>query len=351
MAFPATCSMALRRAALALVLGAACQGAPPPPHGSPVLTHVYWIAGDLTALVWTPDGQSNPQIASSAPPHVNEIDFVFDRRLDGALVEDLFTEGGVLMTKPKDDPPVHVVWPNMAATMPSGEPFRFVVQYNSLPTYGGESSYVLGRPAKPGLPAGTTVAFELDLSRLANSYGEPALAPTKIPVKTAPFALSVSVPATAISATFQVPLVFNNRVPAAPSTSPFIHVRAGGADVPYKLFADATMDSRWYVGPADCLGSWPASTTYTLTIDAGLADVFGGKLAEAVTATFKTGSASSGGADCGVTPSSDGGADAPVEAAPDAPGEAAPDAPAESAPDAGAEVEPDGGADDVSVSQ
>jgi len=100
--------------------------------------------------------------------------------------------------------------------------------------------------------------------------------------------VSIATGAVAVPPSYQLPLAFSNRLPAVPATSPLIHVTANGAAVPYKLLADAGLASRWYLVAADCLGAWPASTTFSVTIDAGFSDAFGGKLAEAATAAFST---------------------------------------------------------------
>jgi hypothetical protein len=330
---------ALRWRALAaggLAVLASCNNQPAPPHGSPVLTDVFWIAGDKTALVWSKDATDS--IESTAPPFVDEIDFVFDRRLDGDLIEDTFVVDGVPMTRPKADPPVHVTWPEMASAPVAG--FSLSVQYNSVARYGHNSAYVLARPAQPGLPASDVVTFTLDAARLASAYGEPAVLPASmtIPVQTSGLTVALTSQATPVGGSFQMPIAFSNRLPPPPAsgTSPFIHVRAGGADVPYKLLADASVSSRWYVAPADCLGKWPAATTFTVVVDPGAPDVFGAKLVEGASATFSTSAAAAAPADCGVATPDGGASDAAVDGgAPDAANDAA---------------TPDGGASDAAAS-
>jgi hypothetical protein len=352
---------ALTAGGLALAGTAGCNGAAPAPHGSPVLTDVFWISGDTTARVFP--NVSQPDVASSAPPLVDEIDFVFDQRLDGAKIEETFTMGGVTMTRPNlADPPITVTWPQKGR--PGEAAFTFSVRYNSLGRYGNGTSYVFLRPGTPGVPSSTKyVTFNLDAARLTNEYGERAVLPKmmSVPVATGELTVSVSAPTTAVGGTFQLPIVFSNRMPPPPlDARPSIQVYAGGAEVPFKLLADATLSSRWFIAPADCLGRWPASTTFTAVIASGLHDAFGGTLVPPVTptsppdapptlsATFTTGPGAAGTPDCGAV--TDGGAtdgavapDAAADLAPtDAPGDfAAPDVAADSTDGA---VGADGGA-------
>ena len=109
-----------------------------------------------------------------------------------------------------------------------------------------------------------------------------------IPVTTAALTVALTSPTTLVPLKYQQPVVFSNRLPPLGATSPFIHVTASGVDVPYKLLADASILTRLYVAPADCLGSWPANATLVVTVDAGMPDAFGGTLAQGATATFKT---------------------------------------------------------------
>ncbi len=287
---PATLALA----AAACALGAACSS-PTELHGSPILTQVYWIAGGQQLLAWSLE--KDVTMVSPVPPFASEVDFVFDRRLDGSRIEDSVTVGGVATTRPKDPPAVRVTWPDMA-TMMSAPPFHAAVDYNSLPRYGGVSSYVYAHPDVPGFPSSETLTFDLVPELLAGPYGDPAALPTppSIIVKTS--ALSVSIGSSAsVVRSYQLPLTFSNRLPPAPATSPFVHVKTNGADVPYKLLADASVGSRWYLAAADCLGGWPASTTFTVTIDADFADAFGGELGQPVAATFSTGAAAIASAD------------------------------------------------------
>ncbi|HVZ73951.1 MAG TPA: hypothetical protein VHJ20_16340 [Polyangia bacterium] len=275
--------------------GLAACGGTPAPHGSPVLLEVYWTSGSMTSLVWATD--NTPGVASSAPPYVDEVDFVFDRRIDGSLVEDIYDDNGTTMTRPKSNPPVTVSWKERAAD----GPYPMTVQYNSVPSYGGNTSYVYGRFAPAGVRAGDVVTFTLDRAHLASVYGEAANAPPTIDVQTSAFAVTVTVPSTPVSGSFQVPLVFSNRLPPAPTTSPSVHVRDdAGVDVPYKIIGDASVVLRWFVVPADCLGAWPPGKKLTVTVDPGVADAFGAPLAAGASATFTTAANVGVAADCGA---------------------------------------------------
>jgi hypothetical protein len=343
-----------------LAVAVGCSS-PQDPHGSPILTQVFWVAGGTQFLAWS---RASAPIVTSVPPLGSEVDFVFDRRLDGDRIEETVNDGGTVTTRPVADPPVTVQWPGMAQPGSDAD-FALTVQYNSVARFGGVSSYVYAQPALPGFPSGETVTFALDVSKLTSAYGEPATAPGQIAIVTSPFSVSLTAPAAGVPGSFALPLTFSNRLPAAPAagTSPFVHVSVEGAAVPYKLLTDASQASNWYLAPADCLGVWPANATLDVTVDAGLPDVFGGKLAQAASISFVTGT-SSGAADasCAVGPSPDGGAadaatsDAPDAVSPDAPaadaapdgsaaaeaGDAAPEAEAagvDAAPDAGAAVD------------
>lgn len=304
--------------ALVVTLALGCgSDEPPPPRGSPVLTDVYWVAGGVSRLVWTrvPNVRFDPAV----PAFVTEIDFVFDRRLDGDGIEDRFTQGGVVMTRPKAMPPVTVTWADKAA-QPGTPPGELVVSYNSTARFGGDSSYVFARPLPGGVPSDTLVTFGLDLSSLRSEYGEPASAPTTIPVRTSPFSVSIAAPSRPVVTGFALPLVFSNRVSGAAVAAPFVKVTAAGALVPSKILPDATDRSRLYVAPADCLGVWPAATVLTVTVGSGLTDTFGRALEQGATATFETGARSSTpDASCAVADGgADGSADVPAsDAAPD----------------------------------
>jgi hypothetical protein len=325
---------------VACALGAACSGAPPPLKGSPVLTQVYWSSGGTQVLVWSL--ANDPALVSPVPPFASEVDFVFDRRLDGSLIEDMVTHA------PKDPPSVRASWPDMATTM-SEPPYGMAVHYASSPRYGGVSAYVYVQPDVPGFPAGDTVSFTLVPTRLTGATGEAATLPADpIVVKTQSFSVNIGASKTPVQASYQLPLSFSNRLPAAPLSSPLIHVRAGGAEVPYRLLPDAGLVSRWYLAAGDCFGgAWPPLTTFEVTIAAGFADAFGRKLAEDATATFSTGPGAATPSAAACLAADAGAADAARDAADaGAPESGAEDAASDAAVDGAAAVDGDAAIDD-----
>jgi hypothetical protein len=324
-------------ALLSVALAGACsKDAVPPPRGSPVLTQVYWVAGGVSRLVWS--RVADTKLETAVPPFATEVDFVFDRRLDGDRIEDRFTDGGVMMTRPKAMPPLTVNWPDREAA-PGDPPMVLSVAYNSTPRFTPDSSYVFARPLPAGFPADTLVTFSLDLANLTSEYGEPADAPATIPVKTTAFTATIAAPAAPVVRTFALPIVFSNRISSAAAAAPFVRVTAAGQLVPSRIVADATDRSRIYVSPAECLGgSWPAATKLTVTVDAAMTDTFGRALERAVAAGFDTSGVA--GAAANTCPTPDAGMDAATDAS--AGDDAAPDV----APDGGVPADAADGAAD-----
>jgi hypothetical protein len=301
--------------AAACALGAACSS-PSEPHGSPVLLQIYWVAGGVPSLAWAFD--KDPGMSSPLPPFASEVDFVFDRRLDGAKIEDLVTMNGVRVGVPKSSAPLHVTWPDMGTVM-SDPPFHMAVDYNSVPRYGGVTSYVYARPDVPGFPAGDTLTFSLVPTLLTSAYDEPAVVPKPdVTVKTSAFAPAIVITASPVIPSYQVPLNFTNRLPVAPATSPHVHVTAHGVDVPYKLLSDASLASRWYLAAADCLGGWPTGTAFEVTIDAAFADAFGDELGQPTKTTFSTSAGAAPPAQCPLPEAGTPDAETPHAGTPDA---------------------------------
>jgi len=259
---------------LAAGLTAACSSSGEP-HGSPVLLSVQWISGGGKTQVWTPTQTGIVQ----APAAGQRVDFVFDRRLDGSRIEDIVTQNGVETTVPKATPPVTTAWPD-AATAMSMPPFSDQVRYNSEPSYGAATSYVLLQPAVVGFPSADTITFSLDKTKLTSAYGEQMIGPSEITVTTAPFSASFRLPAgsdgsATVPPSFPLPAVFSNRVAGAASIEPFVHAQANGLPVPVVLAADASDRTVVYLLPASCLGGWPVGVPIDVTITAGASDAFG----------------------------------------------------------------------------
>jgi hypothetical protein len=288
---------------LAAGLGAACSSNQEP-HGSPVLLSVQWIAGGGRTQVWTPTETGIVQ----APAAGQEVDFVFDRLLDGNRIEDVVTQNGVETTVPKPTPPVTTAWPD-AATAMSAPPFSDQVRYNSEPFYGAATAYVLLQPAVVGFPSADTITFSLDKTNLTSAYGDQMIGPSQISVTTGPFSASFALPAgsdgsASVPTKFSLPAVFTNRVASAASVEPFVHVEANGRPVPVVLTADASNATIVYLLPASCLGGWPVGVPIDVTIAAGVPDAFGVAMAGDAHTTFMA---------SGVAPAApDGGCPAPA---------------------------------------
>ena len=288
-----------RSAALLLaagLVGAACSS-DSEPHGSPVLVQVFWIASGQGTLVWTlaPD----PNLAATAPAAGQQVNFVFDRRLDGNRIEDTVTVGGVQMTAPKASPPITVGWPDFSSAT-----FGDQVLYNSEPIYGRTSAYVLLQPTQVGFPSADTVTFSLDKMGLTSAYGDPMTGPAQIDVATGPFTASLGLPAgsdgsASVPANFRLPILFSNRIGAPADLAPYLQVTAGGRDLPVSLASSASDPTVVYLSPATCLGGWPSDAPIDVTLLAGLPDAFGVPLATTTRNTFT--------ASIGATPSADGG--------------------------------------------
>jgi hypothetical protein len=279
---------AARALLLAAGLGAACS-TPSEPHGSPVLLSAFWISAGAKTQIWTVSDPTLPTVGVGAAGQ--EVDFVFDRLLDGNRIEDTVTVNGTQTTAPKATPPITVSWPD-AATVMSAPPFSDQVLYNSEPFYGADTSYVLLKPLAVGFPAADTITFTLDPTGLTSAYGDQMIGPSQISVATAAFSASFRLPqgsdggATAVPTNYLLPVVFSNRVVGAPSVESFVHVSANGAALPFTLSPDASDPTVIYVSPASCLGGWPSGVAIKVTISAGAPDAFGVAMAADATTTF-----------------------------------------------------------------
>ena len=275
----------LKRLLLAAGLTAACSSAQEP-HGSPVLLSVQWIAGGKRTQVWAPAQTGTVQ----APAAGQEVDFVFDRLLDGNRIEDVVTQNGVEMTVPKATPPITTSWPD-AATVMSTPPFADQVRYNSEPFYNAGTAYVLLQPVVIGFPSSDTITFSLDQTNLTSAYGEPMIGPSQISVTTGPLSATFGLPAAAdgsasVPTKFTLPAIFSNRVASAASVAPFVKVEANGLPVPVAVVADASDATIVDLLPASCLGGWPVGVPIDVTIAAGVSDAFGVAMASDAHTTF-----------------------------------------------------------------
>jgi hypothetical protein len=295
---------------LAAGLAAACSSNSEP-HGSPVLMSAFWLSAGAKTQIFTVTDQSLPPVGATAAGQ--EIDFVFDRLLDGNKIEDTVTMNGVQTTVPKAMPPITVTWPD-AATVMSTPPFAAQVLYNSEPFYGAYTSYVLLKPLAVGFPSMDTITFTLDKTGLTSAYGDQMIGPSQLSVTTAAFSASFRLPtgmdggAMAVPSNYMLPVLFSNRVAGPSAVASFIQVSANGAGLPFALSPDATDATVIYLSPASCLGGWPAGVAITVTVAAGAPDAFGVPMAAAATTTF-TASAGTSTPDGGCGPTG------PVDAA------------------------------------
>jgi hypothetical protein len=274
-----------------------CSSSNSAPHGSPVLTNVYWIAAGQRTLVWSA-GQADGGLGVVAPPAGQEVDFVFDRRLDGSKIESTVTYNGVSTQVPVATPPITVSWTGGADSVP---PFSAQVLYNSEPFYGGSTSFVFMRLSSAGFPSSNTVVFALDKTALTSAYNEPMIGPDQVAVATGPLTAAVHTLSTADAASvvptsFMVPIVFSNRVSAA-AVAPFVHATSGGSAVAVTVTANAS-DPTVVYATASCAAGWPTTGPVTVSVDSGTPDAFGGPLATPASGTFTA---------AGTGPSGDGG--------------------------------------------
>jgi len=282
--------------AAATIAALGCGKGPEKPHGAPVLLEVLWELKGVPTRVWSRDADA--AVASVVPPQGSRVDFVFDRSLDGARVEDTIDN----MEVPKANPPISAGWPDSDTVM-SDPPFASAVLYNSLPDWGPGTTYAFLTPRPAGFPAATAVTFTLDPNGLTSVYGEPMDGPTAITVNTGPFTMSLPNSRGTVPTSYRVPIAFSTRAPRDQALTPFIHVLAGVTPLPFDLKNDNGDTTLIYIipTPTGCSG-WPIDTEITIFADQGLPDAFGRPLAMPVAGRFVTSSIGScGGTDAGAT--------------------------------------------------
>jgi hypothetical protein len=277
----------LRHAALlfaAGLLAVGCSSASEP-HGSPILIQAFWVASGQRFLVWTLD--ADPTLAKTVPAGSQEIDFVFDRRLDGNRIEDTTTVNGMQTEVPKAMPPITVGWDGLAPGT-----FGDQVLYNSEPLFGGSTAYVLLQPLQIGFPSAETVTFSLDKTGLTSAYGDQMTGPAQIPVTTGAFAATFGLPTAvdgsiSVPANFMVPLQFSNRPASTDLLAPYVQVTSGGQGLSVSLAPNPSDPTIIYLSPAGCLGGWPSGAPVEVTLLAGLPDGFGVGLAAPTSISFE----------------------------------------------------------------
>jgi hypothetical protein len=302
--------------AVLLAFGLGACSSPSEPHGSPVLLGAFWLSAGVKTQIWTVSDPDLPNVEVGAAGQ--EIDFVFDRLLDGDRIEDTVTQNNMETTVSKAMPPITVTWPD-AATAMSTPPFSDQVLYNSepytTPFLGAGTAYVLLKPTVVGFPSSDTVTFTLDKTGLTSAYGDQMVGPGQISTATAAFSASFRLPqasngsqagsdagSTTVPSSYMLPAVFSNRVAGTSALEPFVKVSANGAALPFALTADATDPTVIYVSPASCLGGWPAAVPITVRITAGAPDAFGGAMASDATTTFTASGAATATPDGGCGP-------------------------------------------------
>jgi hypothetical protein len=261
----------------AFVLAGCGNALPEAPRGSPVLLAVHWVAGGTRTLIYPPDADA------AAPPRVSpygsEVDFVFDRRLDGSRIEDVVGN----TTVPKEIPPISVTWPGIddPVTPVMSEPaFSHKVYYNSAAVFGSRTSYAFVRPTLPGFPSSAAITFTLDRSAFSSAYGEPMEGPTEFTVELGPMTVTGRAAGTSdaietFPPSFMFPVTFSNRPAPTAKLAPFARARADGIELPVVLAVDTLERTVVFVSPASCLGGWPMGAEVAISFAAGVPDAFG----------------------------------------------------------------------------
>jgi len=263
------------------IVACSCRKQADVPHGSPTLLEVLWEVDGVRTLVWSQEADA--AVAALAPAGGSRVDFVFDRKLDGARVEDTVDGNPV----PKANPPITVSWPGITDTVMSDPPFVGDVFYNSLPDFGLGTTYTFVRPRIPGFPSATAITFMLDPNGITSVYGEPLSGTSAVTVNTTPLSVALQTSTATVSTSYMAPIVFSTRAPAGQVLKPFIHVAVGSVAVPFDVVGDTTNASRVYVVPS-CIDGWPSDAHIDITVDAGLPDGFRQPLATGVKGAFMT---------------------------------------------------------------
>jgi len=274
----------------ALFAACGCTKQPAPPHGSPMLLQVVWEVDGSPTLVWSQDADAG--VAAVAPAAGSKIDFIFDRRLDGARIEDTIDGGPA----PKANPPITVGWPDMTTVM-ADPPFVANVFYDSLPIWGPGTTSAFMQPIIAGFPSATAVTFTLDPNNVTSIYGEPLVGTTTVTVMTSPLAVTLPTSTATVPTDYLAPIAFSTRAPAHTALAGFIHVSSRGQALSFDVVDDARDARRLYIKATGC--PWPVDSRIDIAADAGLPDGFGRPLAAATTGSFMTARLASQPADAG----------------------------------------------------
>jgi len=292
---------------LILVAMASGCGSDKKDPGPPQLVKFLVVLPDHTEvdLLAPPDG------GAPAVSGVSTFKLVFNELLDGSKIE---TVSGSMVT-PRTDV-ASIVWTNAPAGAPA------IVASTSYDPSGAASVTVpapkiLIAPS-PGLPSGATLQVKLDRAKVTNKKGGAFVGADTQMVTTEPFAASASVMADAVVAASDLHLSVTFTNAPAMTAAQQISLTAGGMAVMAQVTADPADPRTFNVMPM----TWVPGQRYTLTVAKDAADLFGVKLAEALTVAFtvrdpnsEAGAPVEGGApgpDAGAP--ADGGADAAAPA-------------------------------------
>ena len=211
----------MRLAALVLLaagLGAACSSNSEP-HGSPVLLSAFWLSAGAKTQIWTVSDPSLPPVAVTAAGQ--EVDFVFDRLLDGNRIEDTVDRQRDADDRPQGDAAHHRHLArrrdgheHAAVRRPGALQQRAVLRrlHQLRPP---ESRWRSGSPRRTRSPSRST--RRASPAPTATRWS----APVEISVATAAFSASFRLPqgangadggANAVPSSYMLPVVFSNRV-------------------------------------------------------------------------------------------------------------------------------------------
>jgi hypothetical protein len=257
------------RILLLVALAAGC-GSSSKDVGPPQLTSfLVQLPGEADLdLLAPPDG------GVSAVSGAASFKLVFNQLLDGDKIE---TVAGTTVT-PRTDV-ASIVWTGAPAGAPA---------ITATTSYDPSGASGINQPApkifitaRPGLPSGAQLLVKLDRSKVTGKQGAPFVGPDTQMLTTLPFAASASVmPGQVVAGDVQLQVTFTN-VPAM-TVAEHLQLTSGGMPVMVQVMPDG-MDPR-KIGVAPM--TWTPGATYTLTVDKDAADLFGVKLAEALTVTF-----------------------------------------------------------------
>ena len=264
-----------------MLAGLGCSKAAEAPHGSPVLLEVLCEVEGFTQRVWSRDPDAG--LPATVSPATSKVDFVFDRRLDGARIEDTIDGEPT----PKANPPITVSWPDMADDQWRSDRSPPTSSTTACRPSAPGTSYAFVRPQIAGFPSATAITFVLDPNGLTSVYGEPMDGPPTVTVTTSPLTVTLPNSTATVPLSYQAALVFSTRASAASAMMPFLEVSTRGVTLPFKLVADLGDARRVYVVPA-CADGWPTDSRIVVTAQIGLPDGFGRPLAAAVKGNFMT---------------------------------------------------------------